>query len=187
MCFEKILTALVSSLDDRSNSADAMASISPRWALNSACPTISQVAKRGSANLALHNLLSIPHRKLERHQVGIIPNGLSCPQRHEPGPLFPTTREADRAVGCQVSLYRARQQTFLKQRSKACPQRFASSRPVGIAGDVTEIDPVLYCSAVRLLIRLLRWRQSQHHEIGSMGRGRLCPAQAGQRDAGGAA
>jgi hypothetical protein len=32
-------------------------------------------------------LLSIPHRKLERHQVGIIPNGLSCPQRHEPGPF----------------------------------------------------------------------------------------------------
>jgi hypothetical protein len=32
-----------------------------------ASPTISQVAKRGSANLALHNLLSIPHRKLERH------------------------------------------------------------------------------------------------------------------------
>ena len=52
-----------------------------------ASPAISQVAKRGSANLALHNLLSIPHRKLERHQVGIIPNGLSCPQRHEPGPF----------------------------------------------------------------------------------------------------
>src|SRR3954453_23949854 len=49
-----------------------------------ASPAISQVAKRGSANLALHNLLSIPHRK---HQVGIIPNGLSSPQWHEPGPF----------------------------------------------------------------------------------------------------
>src|SRR6478735_2179333 len=47
-----------------------------------ASPAISQVAKRGSANLTLHNLLSIPHGKLERHQVGIIPNGLSSRQRH---------------------------------------------------------------------------------------------------------
>src|SRR3954454_9712927 len=61
-----------------------------------ASPTISQVAKRGSANLALHNLLSIPHRKLERHQVGIIPNGLSCRQRHEPGPL--SDEQAGRAT-----------------------------------------------------------------------------------------
>jgi len=120
-----------------------------------ASPTISQVAKRGSANLALHNLLSIPHRKLERHQVGIIPNGLSSPQRHEPGPLFPTTREADRAVGCQVSIYKARQLTFLKQRSKACPQRFANSRPAGIAGDVTEIDPVLVLQRGTPSVRVL--------------------------------
>jgi hypothetical protein len=47
-----------------------------------------------------------------------------------------------------VSIYKARQLTFLKQRSKARPQRFANSRPAGIAGDVTEIDLVLYCSAV---------------------------------------
>jgi hypothetical protein len=49
-----------------------------------ASPTISQVTKRGNANLALHYLLPIPHRELERHQVGIIPNGLSSRQRHEP-------------------------------------------------------------------------------------------------------
>src|SRR3954451_15087786 len=131
-----------------------------------ASPAISQVTKRGSANLALHNLLSIPHRKLERHQVGIIPNGLSSPQRHEPGPLFPTTREADRAVGCQVSIYKARRLTFLKQRSKACPQRFANSRPAGIAGDVTEIDPAL------VLQRAFRSRPS---------RGNIAPPPTGKK------
>ena len=56
-----------------------------------ASPTISQVTKRGSANLALHILLPIPHRKLECHLVGIIPNGLSSRQRHEPA-SFPTVR-----------------------------------------------------------------------------------------------
>ena len=50
-------------------------------------PTISKVTKRGNANLALHNLLPIPHRELERHRVGIIPNGLSSRQRHEPASL----------------------------------------------------------------------------------------------------
>jgi hypothetical protein len=48
-------------------------------------PTTSQVTKRGIADLALHNLLAIPHRKLECHQIGIIPNGLASRQRHEPG------------------------------------------------------------------------------------------------------
>jgi len=32
----------------------------------------------------MHNLLPIPHRKPECHQVGIIPNGLTSRQRHEP-------------------------------------------------------------------------------------------------------
>jgi hypothetical protein len=50
-------------------------------------PTTSQVTKRGVADLALHNLLAIPHRELEHHQVGIIPNGLASRQRHEPGSL----------------------------------------------------------------------------------------------------
>jgi hypothetical protein len=36
-------------------------------------------------------LLAIPHRELERHQVGIIPNGLASRQRHEPG-SFPAVR-----------------------------------------------------------------------------------------------
>jgi hypothetical protein len=48
-------------------------------------PTTSQVTKRGMADLALHNLLAIPHRELERHQIGIIPNSLTSRQRHEPG------------------------------------------------------------------------------------------------------
>jgi len=56
-----------------------------------ASPTISQVTKRGDANLALHYLLPIPHRELERHQVGITPNGLSSRQRHEPA-SFPIAR-----------------------------------------------------------------------------------------------
>jgi hypothetical protein len=57
-----------------------------------ASPTTSQVTKRGNANLALHNLLPIPHRELERHQVGIIPNSLTSRQRHEPG-SFPGARK----------------------------------------------------------------------------------------------
>ena len=40
-------------------------------------PPASQVIKCGPADLALHNLLAIPHRELERHQVGIISNGPS--------------------------------------------------------------------------------------------------------------
>ena len=34
--------------------------------------TTSQVTKRGMADLALHNLPTIPHRRLERHQVSIL-------------------------------------------------------------------------------------------------------------------
>jgi hypothetical protein len=45
---------------------------------------MSQVTKRGSANLALHNLLPIPHRELEGHQRGIKSNGRSARQRREP-------------------------------------------------------------------------------------------------------
>jgi hypothetical protein len=60
-----------------------------------ASPTTSQVTKRGFADLALHSLLAIPHRELEHHQIGIIPNGLSTRQRHEPG-SFPMAVEADR-------------------------------------------------------------------------------------------
>jgi hypothetical protein len=56
-----------------------------------AIPTTSQVTKRGMADLALHNLLAIPHRELERHQIGIIPNSLTSRQRHEPG-SFPMAR-----------------------------------------------------------------------------------------------
>ena len=58
----------------------------------------SQVTKRGNANLALHNLLPIPHREPECHQVGIIPNGLASRQRHEPA-FSPWSVEADREVG----------------------------------------------------------------------------------------
>ena len=61
-------------------------------------PTISQVTKRGNANLALHNFLPIPHRELERHQGGIIPNGLTSRQRHAPA-SFRWSIEADREVG----------------------------------------------------------------------------------------
>jgi len=66
----------------------------PRRAL----PTISQVTKRGPADLALHNLLAIPHREFEHHQIGIIPNGLASRQRHGPG-SFQWPVEADREVG----------------------------------------------------------------------------------------
>jgi|SRR5215212_8520500 len=52
-------------------------------------PTISQATKRGNANLALHNLLPVSHRKPERHQFGIIPDGLSSRQRHESASSFP--------------------------------------------------------------------------------------------------
>jgi hypothetical protein len=45
--------------------------------------TISQVIKRGIADLALHNLLS--HRELEHHQIGIISKSLTSRQQHEPG------------------------------------------------------------------------------------------------------
>src|SRR6476659_4081063 len=54
-------------------------------------PTTSQVTKRGIADLALHNLLAIPHRELEHHQIGIIPNGLASRQRHE-SDSFPIAR-----------------------------------------------------------------------------------------------
>ena len=54
-------------------------------------PTTSQITKRGIADLALHNLLAIPHREFEHHQIGIIPKGLTSRQRHEPG-SFPMAR-----------------------------------------------------------------------------------------------
>ena len=56
-----------------------------RQILRPAPPTTSQVTKRGMADLALHNMLAIPHRELERHQIGIIPNSLTSRQRYEPG------------------------------------------------------------------------------------------------------
>src|SRR5437773_11407539 len=92
MCFEKMRTNFVSLFDVWSNCSDAIASISSRCASNSspqiprrAPPTISQVTKRGIADLALHNLFAIVHRELEHHQIGIIPNDLTSRQRHEPG------------------------------------------------------------------------------------------------------
>jgi hypothetical protein len=54
-------------------------------------PTTRQVTKRGIADLALHNLLAIPHRELEHHQIGIVPNSLTSRQRHKPG-SFPMAR-----------------------------------------------------------------------------------------------
>jgi hypothetical protein len=54
-------------------------------------PTTRQVTKCGMADLALHNLLTIPHRVLEHHQIGIIPDNLTSRQRHEPG-SFPMAR-----------------------------------------------------------------------------------------------
>jgi hypothetical protein len=51
----------------------------------SAPPATNQVTKRGIADLALHDLLSISHRELEDHQIGIIPNSLGSRQGHEPG------------------------------------------------------------------------------------------------------
>ena len=56
-------------------------------------PATSQVTKRSIADLALHNLLAIPHRELERHQIGVVPNSLASRQRHEAGP-FPMTRQS---------------------------------------------------------------------------------------------
>jgi len=50
-------------------------------------PTTSQVTKRSIADLALHNLVAIPHGELERHQIGIIPNNLTSRQRHNPVPF----------------------------------------------------------------------------------------------------
>jgi hypothetical protein len=47
--------------------------------------------KRGIADLALNNLLAIPHRELEHHQIAIIPNSLGSRQGHEPG-SFPIAR-----------------------------------------------------------------------------------------------
>ena len=50
--------------------------------------TTGQVTKRSIADLALHDLLAIPHRELERHQIGVMPNSLASRQRHEPAPLL---------------------------------------------------------------------------------------------------
>jgi hypothetical protein len=50
-------------------------------------PPTSQVTQRGPADLALHNMPAIPHRELERHQVGIITNSLTSRQRHETVPF----------------------------------------------------------------------------------------------------
>ena len=50
------------------------------------------------ADLALHNLLTIPHRVLEHHQIAIIPDNLTSRQRREPG-SFPRLVEADREAG----------------------------------------------------------------------------------------
>jgi hypothetical protein len=61
-----------------------------------ATATTSQVTKRGMADLALHNLLAISHRKFEHHRIVIIANGLASRQRHEPGsfPVEATARWA---------------------------------------------------------------------------------------------
>jgi len=50
-------------------------------------PATSQDIKRGIADLAFYNLLAIPHRELERYQLGVIPNGLASRQRHDPIPF----------------------------------------------------------------------------------------------------
>ena len=50
-------------------------------------PTISQVTKRGIADLALHNLFTISHRELEHHQGCIVANSLPSRQRHKRGSL----------------------------------------------------------------------------------------------------
>ena len=52
MCFEKMLTTLVSTLDDWSNSADAIASISSRLALNSACKSPVEPLRRSAKSLS---------------------------------------------------------------------------------------------------------------------------------------
>jgi hypothetical protein len=149
MCFEKILTTLVFSLDDWSNSADAMASISTRRALNSASKSPFEPLRRSAKSLSAavliwHCTICCPFLIVNLNAIRSASYPMAFPVLSGMNPVpFPTTREADHAVGCQVSIYRARQLTFWKQRSKACPQRFASSRPAGICGDPTEIDPVL--------------------------------------------
>src|SRR3954467_6427195 len=62
-----------------------------------------QVKKCGPADLALHNLLAISHRELERHQVSIIPNSLTSLQRHGPA-SFPWSNGADCAHRSSASI-----------------------------------------------------------------------------------
>src|SRR6478609_7231843 len=98
ICFAKMRTKLVSSLDVWSNCCGgySLDKLAVRLKLSRhiplpAPPATSQVTKRGIADLALHNLLAIPHRELEHHQIGIIPYSLASRQRHEPG-SFPLAR-----------------------------------------------------------------------------------------------
>ena len=57
MCFEKMLTTLVSTLEDRSNSADAIASISSRLALNSANKSPVEPLRRSAKSLSAAMLI----------------------------------------------------------------------------------------------------------------------------------
>jgi hypothetical protein len=124
-----------------------MASISTRRALNSASKSPFEPLRRSAKSLSAavliwHCTICCPFLIVNLNAIRSASYPMAFPVLSGMNPVpFPTTREADHAVGCQVSIYRARQLTFWKQRSKACPQRFASSRPAGIAGDVT--DPVL--------------------------------------------
>ena len=58
MCFEKMLTTLVSTLEDRSNSADAIASISSRLALNSARKSPVEPLRRSAKSLSAAMLIA---------------------------------------------------------------------------------------------------------------------------------
>ena len=115
-----MLTTLVSTLEDRSNRTDAIASINSRLALNSADkspaePTISQVTKRGNAN----RLVS-PQCILDRLQhwpqlstVGIRLDEIDHPPQDRPlvgievarGPLL----DADKDVARQQAVSDLRQ------------------------------------------------------------------------------
>ena len=57
MCFEKMLTTLVSTLEDRSNSADAIASINSRLALNSANKSPVEPLRRSAKSLSAAMLI----------------------------------------------------------------------------------------------------------------------------------
>src|SRR4051794_11400618 len=106
MCFEKMLTTPVSSLDDWSNSADAIASIQPRLASNSARKSPVEPLRRSAkllsaAMLIWHCTICCPFLIVNLNAINSASYPTAFPRVRGMNPLLPFqwSVEANREVG----------------------------------------------------------------------------------------